>query len=79
MGIRIVQATVDSILMNSSRAYGVKLTNGEELRAEYTIVAAGAWTPSLVPQLSAGSNILKNILIFSRTEPIGTNYFPFCT
>ncbi len=36
------------------RILGIRLVDGKEIRADFTIVAAGAWTPYYVPQLREG-------------------------
>lgn len=62
-GITFVQGKVSSLIMNNNtatdkhmnnslksiRVVGVKLTNGTEIRGDLTIIAAGAWTPVLLP------------------------------
>lgn len=42
---------VRGLAERGSRVTGVVLAGGEILRAEYVVVAAGAWTPVLLPQL----------------------------
>ncbi len=41
----------DSLLDDGSRIVGVRTADGEELKADYVIVAAGSWTPSLLPHM----------------------------
>lgn len=38
-----------STLDDGSRVTGVRTSDGQQLKAEYVIVAAGSWTPSLLP------------------------------
>lgn len=40
-----------SLLESGGRVAGVRTAEGEELKADYVIVAAGSWTPSLLPEL----------------------------
>lgn len=39
---------VDKVLVKDGKCAGVQLEGGKQLRADLTIVAAGAWTPSLI-------------------------------
>ena len=41
-------AQVERLLMKNGKCVGVKLEDGEQLQSDLTILAAGAWTPSLV-------------------------------
>jgi len=45
-------ATVARLLERETRVVGVVLNGGEELNAEQVVVAAGAWTPRLLPHLA---------------------------
>ena len=47
LGIR-----VRHLLASESRVTGVALDNGDRLTGDITVVAAGAWTPALVPELT---------------------------
>jgi len=40
------------VLDSGSRVSGVETADGEQFAAEYVIIAAGAWTPTLLPYLS---------------------------
>lgn len=76
-----LQSSMDSLIStqhgNTHKVHGIKLTNGEELRAQYTIVAAGAWTPVLLPHLSAGiSNKLLNMLELHPLAQIIFHFLP---
>jgi glycine/D-amino acid oxidase-like deaminating enzyme len=44
--------TMRSLLMSGSRVDGIRTDSGDELRADAVIVAAGAWTPTLLPWMS---------------------------
>ena len=41
--------TMQALLMNGARVTGIRTDAGDELRADAVIVAAGAWTPTLLP------------------------------
>ena len=41
------------LIEDGSRVCGVVTERGDELRADFTLVAAGAWTPTLLPQLDS--------------------------
>lgn len=42
----------DRLLENGSRVVGVRAKDGREFRADLTLLATGAWTPTLLPELS---------------------------
>lgn len=54
-----------SLIMDTGRVTGVNTSDGERLSADWVVVAAGAWTPKLVPSLS------------DRMRPIGQPVFHF--
>lgn len=43
--------TADELLLHGSRVRGVHTQEGQTFLAEHTVVAAGAWTPWLLPEL----------------------------
>jgi len=45
-------SAVSSTLDEGSRVVGVRIANGEELKADYVIISAGSWTPSLLPHMA---------------------------
>ncbi|ETN41442.1 uncharacterized protein HMPREF1541_03378 [Cyphellophora europaea CBS 101466] len=47
-GCKVQQVLTDHEGTGRSKCMGVRLESGEELRADLTILAAGAWTPSLI-------------------------------
>ena len=51
-GVRLLERTeCDRLLEQDARVVGVRTTDGRELRADSVLVAAGAWTPALLPHL----------------------------
>ncbi|KAF3026371.1 hypothetical protein E8E14_008103 [Neopestalotiopsis sp. 37M] len=46
--VKFVGATVERLEVDGKKVTGAKLSNGTTLRAELVVLAAGAWTPSLV-------------------------------
>ncbi|MGH9141208.1 MAG: FAD-dependent oxidoreductase [Vicinamibacterales bacterium] len=51
-GVRLLERTgCHYLLEHGTRVIGVKTTDGRELRADSVLVAAGAWTPTLLPHL----------------------------
>jgi glycine/D-amino acid oxidase-like deaminating enzyme len=51
-GVRLLERTgCDHLIEEGARIVGVKTADGRELRADSVLVAAGAWTPALLPQL----------------------------
>ncbi len=51
-GVRRHTGSFAGLLSKGSRVRGVRLADGEELPADHVVVAAGAWTPVLLPDLS---------------------------
>ena len=52
-GVRLLEHTqFADLLETGSSVTGVRTTNGDELRTDMVLVAAGAWTPTLLPYLS---------------------------
>ena len=47
--VRFLIAEVSGLLCSGRKVLGVKLADGEKITAGLTILAAGAWTPGLVP------------------------------
>lgn len=43
--------TMQELLEDGGRVVGVRSTDGDEVRADTVVVAAGCWTPALLPQL----------------------------
>lgn len=51
-GVQLAQGVIfDALLEAGSRVVGIRADDGSELRAELVLVAAGAWTPTLLPDL----------------------------
>jgi glycine/D-amino acid oxidase-like deaminating enzyme len=51
-GVRLLEQTAcDRLLEQGTRSVGVRTSDGSELRANAVLVAAGAWTPVLLPHL----------------------------
>jgi sarcosine oxidase / L-pipecolate oxidase len=52
-GVRLLERTsVARMLERGTTVAGVVTTNGDEVRADAVLVAAGAWTPTLLPYLA---------------------------
>lgn len=52
-GIRLVEGRgLERVVFEGANAKGIAMTDGEILAADVVIVAAGAWTPALVPHLA---------------------------
>lgn len=51
-GVQLAQGIAfNRLLERDSRVVGVRTTDGTEWRADFVVVAAGAWTPTLLPHL----------------------------
>ena len=51
-GVQIRLDPFESLLESGSRVRGVETAGGDSVEAEYVVVCAGAWTPTLLPWLS---------------------------
>ena len=52
-GVRVMERTAfDCLLERGSTVTGIRTRSGDELRADVVLVAAGAWTPTLLPYLA---------------------------
>lgn len=51
-GVRFVQGTASRLVRDGTTIKGVELDDGRTLLAKQTVVAAGSWSPTLVPELS---------------------------
>jgi glycine/D-amino acid oxidase-like deaminating enzyme len=52
LGVRVAEDTPFARLIEiGGRVHGVQARNGDDFRADVTILAAGAWTPALLPSL----------------------------
>lgn len=52
-GVEFICCSITSLIMRDSTVLGVRLQSGDELTAEWVLLAAGAWTPALLPHLSS--------------------------
>ena len=67
--VAFVTATVASLLADGPAVAGVRLADGAELRAALTVVAAGAWSPTLVPELCGRSVATGQAVAYLRLPP----------
>lgn len=70
--VAFVTATVAGLLADGpggSAVVGVRLADGAELRAALTVVAAGAWSPALVPELCDRSVATGQAMAYLRLPP----------
>ena len=68
-GVRVREGVVmKSLLENGSRVTGVVLEGGESLRAEYTVVAGGPWSPFLVPDLNQFLRPVAQPIFYFQTK-----------
>jgi glycine/D-amino acid oxidase-like deaminating enzyme len=63
LGVKVLAGTeVRGLIEDGPRVLGVRTADNREFRAESVIVAAGAWTPALLPQM--------NGLMWSTAQPV---------
>lgn len=52
LGVKVMGSTAFSTTIDKgSKVVGVRTGDGEQLKADYVIMAAGSWTPSLLPDM----------------------------
>ncbi|MDE0233178.1 MAG: FAD-dependent oxidoreductase [bacterium] len=69
-GICVKTAEVSSISRGNGRVSGVVTADGTEIRADRVVVAAGVWTPSLLPELDGFLRLSgQPILYFKPADP----------
>lgn len=56
----------NSLLIDSGRAVGLRSADGEELRADAVVVAAGVWTPRLVREMQDMMTPVAQTLVYLR-------------
>lgn len=66
--VAFVNGTVASLVYGAlgRRVYGVKLASGATWTADLTILATGAWTPSLVPSLQGRAVATGQVLAYMK-------------
>ena len=57
---------VESVLKESGRAVGLRSSDGSEVRADSVVVAAGVWTPRLIPELADVMDPVAQTLVYLR-------------
>ena len=69
-GVRIKKAAVSSVTRGSGRVSGVVTEDGAEIKADRVVVAAGVWTPTLLPELDGFLRLSgQPILYFKPADP----------
>lgn len=69
-GISVKTAEVLSIASGNGRVSGVVTEDGTEIKADRVVVAAGVWTPSLLPELNGFLRLSgQPILYFKPADP----------
>ncbi|MCE2527035.1 MAG: FAD-dependent oxidoreductase [Actinomycetia bacterium] len=69
-GVCIKTAQVSSLSRGSGRVRGVVTEDGTEIRADQVVVAAGVWTPSLLPELNGFLRLSgQPIFYFKPADP----------
>lgn len=56
----------DSVVVVSGRAVGLRSSDGDEVRADSVVVAAGVWTPRLIPELQDMMTPVAQTLMYLR-------------
>ena len=69
----------DAIIAEAGRAAGLRSADGDEVRADAIIAAAGVWTPRLVPELAGLMSPVAQTLVYlrpGRPERFRPPHFP---
>lgn len=56
----------ESVVVEAGRAVGLRSTQGEEVRADSVLVAAGVWTPRLIPEMADMMSPIAQTLVYLR-------------
>ena len=66
-GIKVrVGFRAESVLVKSGRAVGLRSLDGDEVRADGVVVAAGVWTPRLIPDMQDLMTPVAQTLVYLR-------------
>ena len=69
----------ESVLVESGRATGLRSSGGSEVRADCVVVAAGVWTPRLIPEMQDMMSPVAQTLVYLRPtlpDRFRPPYFP---
>ena len=69
----------ESVLLESGRATGLRSSGGSEVRADCVVVAAGVWTPRLIPEMQDMMSPVAQTLVYLRPtlpDRFRPPYFP---
>ncbi len=58
--------SAEIVLVESGRAVGLRSSDGSEVRADNVVVAAGVWTPRLIPELEDMMSPVAQTLVYLR-------------
>jgi glycine/D-amino acid oxidase-like deaminating enzyme len=78
-GVDRMDTPARAVLSRGGRARGISLAGGGELNADAVVVAAGAWTPSILPELAGPLRASAMPVLFFRPgdpEPFRAVRFP---
>ena len=79
-GIEILDGfNSESVVVESGRAVGLRSSEGDEVRADSVVVAAGVWTPRLIPELADVMSPVAQTLVYLRPnlpDRFRPPYFP---
>lgn len=68
-GARVIEgARLEALLERGSRVVGAALRGGERVEADLTILAAGAWSPALAPELARLTRPVGQAVVFFCAE-----------
>ena len=69
-GVEFREAIVDGLTGHGSTVTGIRLADGLRLAANVVVVAAGAWTPALVPEVAPMiRSVAQPVLYFRPSNP----------
>ena len=56
----------EKVVVESGRAVGLRSTEGDEVRADSVVIAAGVWTPRLIPEMADMMSPIAQTLVYLR-------------
>lgn len=68
MGVKRLDGRLNKLMITNSRVTGVRLSSGEIIHADHVVLATGAWTPVILPELSKFMTVTGHPVFHLRVE-----------